>query len=211
MRINQQFQCEICKEVFDNKEICSSHELTCNPVETRWCYKCGKTETWNIRDEWASTRNEEWHEIDLGMPGYGSLLDGSEVKFSVCDDCLYNFVDTFTTEGQEKIHNSGSNMRLPTNIWIREAKGELTDEEYEEYSMHSPRQIKAYQERFPVCDKVVIYEHRDKSKGSYCLKFAFGDSEGQADECNFSGECFGCELFEKRHEDKSIPIVYECK
>lgn len=33
--------------------------------------------------------------IDLGKAGYGSSLDGCDIKFDLCDDCLYEFVSTF--------------------------------------------------------------------------------------------------------------------
>ncbi|KAF6620521.1 hypothetical protein HFE03_07670 [Paenibacillus sp. EKM102P] len=197
MKINQQFQCEKCEEVFTDEGNCANHEANCCPEETRWCYKCGKTETWNEKDDWAFSYQEQWHTINLGRVGYGSSLDACDVEFTICDDCLYGFIDTFTIEGQEKIHNSGSNGDLPTDIWIREARGELSDEEYEDYGMYSPRQIKAYKERFPICEKVIIYEYEDGSRGSHCCNFTFGDREGKADR-NGHSKCFDCVSFKER-------------
>lgn len=185
---------------FPSSSECEEHEVSCSTIETRWCYKCGKYEEWDSKDELAFMHDERWHHIDLGRPGYGSSLDGCEVNFMICDDCLYAFVDSFVIEGQEKIHNSGSNADLPTDIWIKEAKGELTDEEYEECGMYSPRQIKVYQERFPQCKHVSIVE-QGNNRFSRCPYGAFGDSDGNADELNACSECFNCQAFKIRDGD----------
>lgn len=192
------YYCDSCNDEFSSYDECEKHELDCGKTIKKWCYKCGKTHEWNTKDDWAFTYNEEWHYIGLGRQGYGSSLDGSDVNFEICDDCLYEYIGSFTVEGREKIHNSGSNAYLPTEIWIREAKGELTDEEYEEYGMYSPRQKKAYQERFPVCERVKIYEYDDGSCGSRCDRGAFGNSDGSAEGHQTQSECFSCQKFKKR-------------
>ncbi|KAF6565365.1 hypothetical protein G9G63_09405 [Paenibacillus sp. EKM202P] len=213
MKINQQFQCEKCEEIFTDEGICATHEVNCCTEETRWCYKCGKTETWNVKDDWAFTNQEQWHTVNLGRMGYGSSLDGCDVEFTICDDCLCGIVDTFEIEGQEKVYNSGSNTYLPTEIWIRKARGELTDEEYEEYGMYSPRQIAAYKDRFPKCAKVEIHEYDSGSKHSECSIGAFGDENGYIDESNGDNNCYGCDFFRERagevkvikhHKDKHL-------
>jgi hypothetical protein len=207
-KINE-YQCEKCEETFNNENDCQEHEVNCSLTESRWCYKCDKTEEWSVNDDWAFSNNEGWHYINLGQMGYGSGLDGSNVDFVVCDHCLRGFINTFSLEGQEKIINSGSNTYLPTDIWLRKARGELTDEEYEEYGMYSPRQRKAYQERFPVCANVHIVAYEDGSRGSRCHQRAHGDGDGTASEYNISAECFECRVFKKREDGTEIPVVYK--
>lgn len=51
-------------------------------------------------------KNRCWS-IRMGRAGYGSKLDGSEVNFDICDDCLVDFVRTF--KYKERIYKSGSN------------------------------------------------------------------------------------------------------
>lgn len=76
------------------------------------CDKCAKEIEYTTKDECSDdfdfAANECW-EIRLGRAGYGSRLDGSEVNFDLCDDCLVDFVNTFYKEGKERVHNSGSN------------------------------------------------------------------------------------------------------
>jgi hypothetical protein len=202
------FLCEKCNESFEDKLECLVHEKTCSIVEKRWCFKCGKEESWNIDDDWAFTNSEGWHNISLGQVGYGSMLDGSYVNFVICDDCLYEFIKTFNIEGQEKIFNSGSNYRFDSDIWIKAKLGDLTDEEYEEYGMYSPRQINTYKERFPKCNKVNIVKYKDGSSGSRCEFGAFGDDDGGFS-TNISENCFECDFFAEREDGEEIKIEYK--
>jgi hypothetical protein len=99
--------CEICEEEFDSQEECLKHEKECNPEISRTCHKCGKTESWHMHDSEAWINEEMWHHVNLGRPGYGSGLDGSDVVFELCDKCLCEFISTFVH--RKKIYNSGSN------------------------------------------------------------------------------------------------------
>lgn len=61
------------------------------------CDKCGKEVEYevlsnNYEDEIA--RECCWT-IDLGVAGYGSVLDGCNVEFDLCDECLSSFIATF--------------------------------------------------------------------------------------------------------------------
>lgn len=104
--MKQQWMCESCGRVFNDKLECSAHEMRCHGIITTYvCDKCGKIESHDIKEKplWI---NERWHEIELGRMGYGSALDGCIVNFCLCDDCLVDFIDSFTNKN--KIHNSGS-------------------------------------------------------------------------------------------------------
>jgi hypothetical protein len=208
MKVDTKYNCEICESTFLSESECVSHEENCKPhIESFTCDKCGEKEEWEKNDVWAETNHEGCHYINLGQMGYGSGLDGSNVNFQICDKCLIGFVKSFTLEGQEKIFNSGSSHYMSSEDWIRETKGEFSDEDYEAHGMYSPRQRKAYEERFPVCDEVSINVYKDGSQGSSCIMGAFGNKDGTAEGHQSSTRCFGCELFETRKEGKEIPIV----
>lgn len=105
------YWCEKCGEDFSNRDKCLDHEKKCNPIVIFKCDKCGKTIKYSKnKNEYYSKqmKNRCWS-IDLGRAGYGSRLDGSDIDFDLCDDCLIEIINSFTPEGIEKIKNSGSN------------------------------------------------------------------------------------------------------
>lgn len=110
--MREKYWCDKCGKEFNNKEECLKHEESCNPMVTFKCDKCGKVITYsNAKDEngWdvdPFTKEGCW-EIRLGRAGCGSSLDGSDVNFDLCDDCLVEFINSFTSEGLERVKNSG--------------------------------------------------------------------------------------------------------
>ena len=46
-----------------------------------------------------------FHRINLGIAGYGSRLDGSDIYFNLCDVCLADLVDKLRPERRELILN----------------------------------------------------------------------------------------------------------
>jgi hypothetical protein len=86
-------------------------------IKTFCCSKCRK-ETKYVddfeTDAWLHVAKSScWH-IYLGRAGYGSGLDGSDVNFGLCDDCLIEFINTFPEESQNEIRHSGSNQDWST-------------------------------------------------------------------------------------------------
>jgi len=71
------------------------------------CSKCGKTEDYDDNYEFASVIESGWHKIELGRMGYGSIMDGSDINFEYCDDCLYDEIMSF--ENPRLILCTGSN------------------------------------------------------------------------------------------------------
>lgn len=206
--MKQKFICEVCLESFDSNEECLQHEILCKG-QTFQCDKCGKVETWRHVDVNSLEKQNSCHAISLGYAEHGSYFDGCYIKFNLCDDCLRALIESFTLEGQEKVFNSGANHRMSTEDWLREARGELSDMDYEERGMYSPRQIKAYKERFPVCKRVSIYQYSTGHCGSRCLRpdfaISFGDGEGKA--TDLSTHCYECTYFIQRAENEEIKIV----
>jgi hypothetical protein len=93
------------------------------------CSKCGKTlevddDYFNNSDKFTQELDaEEFHTFYFPeRVGYGSHFDGCEGEFTLCDDCLYKLVSSFTPVGQEKVWNTGSNKECSTEEWIANNK-----------------------------------------------------------------------------------------
>ena len=179
------------------------------------CSKCGKE--LEVDDDYMDNADkyeqewdaEEFHMFSIPYVGYGSSFDGCNGEFTLCDDCLYELVDSFTAEGKEKVWNTGSNKDCDTETWIKYEKGELTDEEVENETPYlSNRQIEAYREQYPLCDKVKNYVYSDESYGSHCHRCAFGELDGKLDKAgNISSDCYNCTDFNKRNEGDKYETI----
>ncbi|GAA0347748.1 hypothetical protein GCM10008931_43800 [Oceanobacillus oncorhynchi subsp. oncorhynchi] len=115
------YECEKCSQQFSNINEAESHEDECNTVFK--CDCCGKE--MDLSNDTYGTKNEGCHEINLGRMGYGSGLDGSDVNFNLCDECLINLVNSFPLEAQAKIYNSGSNKWGTDEDWIKRQDDEM--------------------------------------------------------------------------------------
>jgi hypothetical protein len=104
-KLIQKFICEYCGKEFSSEAECDQHEIKCSPMVTHTCIKCGKTETYSMKEDEYGFRSQEWSFIDLGHKGYGSKLDSCHVKFELCDDCLYEFVNSFIHK--DEIYKTG--------------------------------------------------------------------------------------------------------
>lgn len=103
----QLYVCEKCGAEFNTPERCKEHEKVCGIINTFVCSKCGEVITWENSDSHAKLIKNQCHTINLGRMGYGSALDGCEVVFQLCDQCLIEFIESF--KHKEKIYNSGAN------------------------------------------------------------------------------------------------------
>jgi hypothetical protein len=160
--------------------------------------------------------------------GYGSSFDNNNTYLQICEDCkpegiedwfneepeitngyceeykyednIFEFVNTFPLQGQELFYNrlSSDGWGMNSQDWIDMKLGILPDEIYEEYGMYSPRQIKAYQERFSSCEYPTNIVWNDNSKGCWCPFGASGKFDQKADEYNYSTECYSCEFYKQR-------------
>ena len=65
---------------------------TCTAEYT--CNKCGKTETITYKGL-EGFKKEQFHYVFLDRPGYGSIFDGLDIEFDLCDDCLKALLDSF--------------------------------------------------------------------------------------------------------------------
>lgn len=114
---------------------------------------------------------------------------------------IIDFVNTLPLQGQELFWNrcayGADAYTMESQDWIDDRLGILPDEVYEDYGMYSPRQIKAYEERFPTCEYPVNVMFNDKSKGCYCPFGASGDYNQHTGN-KISAECFSCTRYKLR-------------
>jgi hypothetical protein len=54
------------------------------------CNRCGKTETITKK----GFEEDQFHDINL-IFGYGSNYDGEQLSFTLCEDCVVEYVKTF--------------------------------------------------------------------------------------------------------------------
>lgn len=103
----ESYTCEKCETSFSSRNECLRHEAECGKTINLVCPKCGKEHTYNTKDNDAWIIENEWHEINLGRIGYGSLMDGSDINFRICDKCFYDFIVSFVDS--DSVLNTGSN------------------------------------------------------------------------------------------------------
>lgn len=117
------------------------------------------------------------------------------------EDNIHDFINTLPLEGRELFLNqcaSGANSYvMDSQDWIDMELGVLPDEVYEEYGMYSPRQVKAYKERFPTCQHPINIIYKDGSKGCRCPFGAFGNYNQQTSD-NIWGACYECPFYKER-------------
>ena len=135
-----------------------------------------------------------------------------EYKF---ESNIDNFINSLPLESQELFANSfangaGNPCVMKPQDWIDYRLGELPHKKCKQYSIYSKEEINAYNERFPNCDCVSITVYNDGSRGSSCLKCAFGDGEGNVGS-NISKECYMCDCYFPRKDKLEIKIIDEVK
>lgn len=160
--------------------------------------------------------------------GYGSSFDNDNTHLQLCQDCrpegiedwcneepkmvngyceeyiyedkIFEFVNTFPLQGQELFYNrvSSDGWGMGSQDWIDMKLGILPDEVYEEYGMYSPRQSKAYNERFSSCEHPVNRIWNDDSKACWCPFGANGEFDQKPNEHNCSTKCYNCNFYKQR-------------
>ena len=161
----------------------------------------------DLCDECYKKINKQWWDLEI-VPcdeqfQYEEIQD-IFMKYKYENE-IFEYVKNMPLEGREKFWNTYSNeCHMISEDWIAYEKGELSYEKCKGYGMHSPQEISAYEDRFPICDKVKIRVHSDSSRGSKCFKGAFGDNEGKCG-LNISNECYVCDSFSER--DGNIDVI----
>lgn len=180
----------------------------------RLCYCCDELQE----------NEKDLIKYSISYRGYGSIFDNCRFTVQLCKKCdkpeykewfyeepkmedyceVYQYeekieelINSFPIENQEYVWNGMDGYWMERQDWIDMQLGILPDEKYEEYGMYSPRQIKAYEERFTTCEHPVNVVYSDGSKGCWCPFGAHGEY-GQQVSPNISDECYGCEYYKKR-------------
>ncbi|MGG3989677.1 hypothetical protein [Bacillus smithii] len=181
----------------------------------RLCYKC----------DTLQESKDDLIVYHMSGRGYGSFFDNESFEIQLCNNCakpeyqkwfdeiptydeflerykyedkIQELINSFPIENQEYVLNGADGWAMERDHWIAMKKGTLKDEIYEEYGLYSPRQIKAYEERFPTCEHPVNVIYEDGSKNCYCPFGAYGKFDQNIKEHSYSTECFGCEFYKKR-------------
>ena len=140
--------------------------------------------------------------------GYGSDFDEETWVWEMCTDCLIEMIKTFKYPPRgfmspwslgdvEKDRQKVFDKWKKTGEWDHFM--DYTDEEIEALGFYSPRQDKAYEERFPVCGNRYIVKWSDGSGGIECPR-------GVDEHGNNRDQCLNCELF-RNEPNKELPIV----
>jgi hypothetical protein len=149
------------------------------------CDECKK----EVKDEWF---NEE--------PKIDDYFTRYKYEKNILD-----FIETLPIEGKELFWNrcaSGAcTYYMEPQDWIDYELGILPHDKCIEYNLYSPDEIKAYKERFPVCQHPVNIIYNDNYKSCRCPFGAFGEY-GQKIGLNIWDDCYECKHFIKR----STPI-----
>ena len=58
------------------------------------CNKCGRSEVVPYSGV-GKYKREQFHDVYLERPGYGSTFDGMDIQFDLCDECLRELLDSF--------------------------------------------------------------------------------------------------------------------
>ena len=119
---------------------------------------------------------------------------------------IIDFIDTLPIQGQELFWNRCASgaiaYYMDSQDWIDMKLGILPDEKYEAYYMISPRQIKAYEERFTTCEHPVNVYSNIGEGFEYCMcPFGAKGEYGQKASSDASIECFNCEHYKKRENN----------
>lgn len=97
------YVCEVCDMQFSYRGDCYEHEKECSSSKIFECDKCGTIIEWDSNNELDEFIENECWNVDLGVAGYGSLMDGGRIDFNMCDECLKDLVMSFTLNGLLKL------------------------------------------------------------------------------------------------------------
>lgn len=165
------------------------------------------------------------NEIHINALGYGSAFDGCSTRLNLCDECykqtnpewwklrliddeweghyeyeneILDYVGTLPLAGQELFKNRyDAEYYMEPQDWIDYELEILPHEKCKSYGRYSIDEIKAYQNRFPTCDKVYKKVYKDGSAGCWCPRKAHGNADGSCS-ANTSTECYMCTKYSVR-------------
>jgi len=147
--------------------------------------------------------NPEWWKLEI-IKTY-SENNMMQLRYKYEKEIL-DFVNQMPIEGRELFYarfGNGANAdHMSGQDWIDYVLDILPHEKCKLYGCFSPDEIKSYQKRFPICDKVkkVIYENEEfKEYNIFKLRCPFGVDDNQT-----QSQCYECKLFVERNGEIEI-------
>jgi hypothetical protein len=131
------------------------------------------------------------------------------------EDKMWGYINNLPIQSRELCENKycfgwNADHIMNAQDWIDYQLDILPHEKCKKYHLYSPDEIKAYNNRFPTCNKVYKEIFPDGSSGCRCSCGAHGNSDGSCG-LNISDECYMCIDYEIKadKEMKSIDISEE--
>jgi len=160
----------------------------------------------NLCDTCKQLTNLEWWKLQIVEDNMHDKNCWYSLRYKYEKEIL-DFVNSMPIEGRELFYarfGNGANAdHMSGQDWIDCVLGILSHEKCKLYGCFSPDEIKSYEKRFPICDKVkkVIYEGEDENKNYILLKlrYPFG-----VDDTRTHSQCYECKLFVERNGDVEI-------
>lgn len=156
------------------------------------CYNDSNTDLWNLNIVSTTILGETFDEYEN-------------------EDELWEYIDNLPIQGRQFVMNefsdgAGACYTLEPQDWIDYKLGILPHDKCKEYGLYSCEEIKAYEERFPICEHPVNIVYKDGSVGCRCPYGAFGNKDQELSR-NISEECYQCDFFKKRTSERKT--VYD--
>lgn len=183
--------CFKCLDEFDNDNLTKIHipSMGYGSGFDGWSTKV------HLCSECIKKTNLEWWKLE-------EVQDEGEswIEWYKYEDDIFKYIKTLPVQSRELFWNrySTDSYQMEAQDWIDYELDILPHEKCKEYGRYSPQEIKAYNERFPICKHVKIKEYDDRSKSSSCFMGAYGDDEGNAGLDTYDDCCYTCGVFALR-------------
>jgi len=160
----------------------------------------------NLCDTCKQLTNPEWWKLQIVEDNMHDKNCWYSLRYKYEKEIL-DFVNSMPIEGRELFYarfGNGANADLMSGQdWIDYVLDILPHEKCKLYGCFSPDEIKSYDKRFPICDKVkkVIYEGKDENKNYIILKLR---CPFRVDDTRTHSQCYECILFVERNGEIEI-------
>jgi len=160
----------------------------------------------NLCPECLKQTNLNWWKLEIVEDNIQDKNCWYSLRYKYEKEIL-EFINQMPIEGRELFYarfGNGANAdHMSGQDWIDYQLDRLSHEKCKLYGCFSPDEIKSYDKRFPICDKVkkVIYEGKDENKKYIVLKLRcpFG-----VDDNRTHSQCYECKLFVERNGEIEI-------